>query len=121
LAAEAAFARLELKKREGSLIPREAAERFIFERAREERDALIAWVARVSPALAHELGCEAAAPNVAKLQIRAHMARSPKCSRTKRSRAANTACGSRDKNEWTWNKLMLVDVREYYSNFTLHC
>lgn len=55
LEADAALARLRLQEREGSLVSRDAAERFVFEKAREQRDGWIAWVARSAPVLAHEL------------------------------------------------------------------
>ena len=55
LEADASLARLKLREREGSLVSRDAAERFVFEKAREQRDGWIAWVARSAPVLAHEL------------------------------------------------------------------
>ena len=55
LEADASLARLKLREREGSLVSRDAAERFVFEKAREQRDGWIAWVARSAPILAHEL------------------------------------------------------------------
>jgi hypothetical protein len=55
LEADASLARLKLREREGSLVARDAAERFVFEKAREQRDGWITWVARSAPVLAHEL------------------------------------------------------------------
>jgi hypothetical protein len=53
--ADAGLAKLKLQERAGSLVPREAAERFVFEEGRKIRDGWIAWIARTAPALAHEL------------------------------------------------------------------
>jgi phage terminase Nu1 subunit (DNA packaging protein) len=48
-------ARLDLQRAQGALIDRKAAETVIFARARAERDAHLAFVARISPALAQRL------------------------------------------------------------------
>jgi hypothetical protein len=53
--ADAGLAKLKLQERAGSLVPREAAENFVFEEGRKIRDGWIAWIARTAPALAHEL------------------------------------------------------------------
>ncbi len=53
--ADAGLAKLKLQERVGSLVPREAAEAFVFEEGRKIRDGWIAWIARTAPALAHEL------------------------------------------------------------------
>jgi len=55
LQADAGLAKLKLQERAGSLVPREAAENFVFEEGRKIRDGWIAWIARTAPALAHEL------------------------------------------------------------------
>lgn len=53
--------RLALDKDRGELVSRSEAEKAIFERARAERDAWIAWATRIAPALSLELGVEAGA------------------------------------------------------------
>lgn len=53
-------ARIELERARGNLIDRQIAEEVIFTRARAERDALLAWVARISPGLAQRLGANPA-------------------------------------------------------------
>jgi hypothetical protein len=53
--ADAGLANLKLRERDGALISRDIVERFVFERARAERDVWIGWIARTAPALAHEL------------------------------------------------------------------
>ena len=58
LAAEIRLANLKTDEREGSLVPRAAAENFIFEEARKIRDGLIGWVSRSAPIIAAELECE---------------------------------------------------------------
>jgi hypothetical protein len=55
LQADAGLAKLKLRERDGALIARDIVERFVFERARAERDVWIGWIARMAPALAHEL------------------------------------------------------------------
>jgi hypothetical protein len=51
-------AALELEKARGVLIDRAAAEKAIFERARLERDAHLAWISRAAPELAAETGAD---------------------------------------------------------------
>lgn len=53
--------RLALSKDRGELIDRETARRAIFERARGERDAWIAWSSRMAATLAAELGVDPSA------------------------------------------------------------
>jgi hypothetical protein len=53
--ADAGLAKLKLRERDGALIARDIVERVVFERARAERDVWIGWIARMAPALAHEL------------------------------------------------------------------
>lgn len=53
-------ARLDLERARGTVIDRRAAEEVIFTRARAERDALLAFVARISPSLAQRLGIDPA-------------------------------------------------------------
>ena len=53
--ADAGLAKLKLRERDGALISREVVERFVFERARAERDVWIGWIARTAPILAREL------------------------------------------------------------------
>jgi len=55
-AADAKLKELELARRQGQLIEREAARQAVFRRARVERDAWMSWVTRIAPALATELG-----------------------------------------------------------------
>lgn len=50
--------RLQVAEKENRLIDRKAVELAIFERARGERDAHLAWVSRIAPKLASELGVE---------------------------------------------------------------
>lgn len=47
---------LELRKAKGELVDRADVRRFLFARARMERDSHLAWVTRVAPQLAGELG-----------------------------------------------------------------
>ena len=49
--ADAGSAKLKLRERDGALISREVVERFVFERARAERDVWIGWIARTAPDL----------------------------------------------------------------------
>jgi len=54
-------AELELARARGALVDRREVERHVFARARAERDAHLAWVARVAPAVATEIGADPAA------------------------------------------------------------
>ena len=56
--ADAGLAKLKLREREGELVSRDAAERFVFEAARDIRDGILAWVSRTAPALARELDAD---------------------------------------------------------------
>lgn len=49
---------LQLQQAEGKLIDRAKAEAAIFERARLERDSLLAWAARSAPVIANETGAD---------------------------------------------------------------
>lgn len=49
---------MDIAKRTGALIDRKAVELALFDRARAERDAHMAWVSRVAPAIAAELGVD---------------------------------------------------------------
>lgn len=53
-------AKIALKQERGDLIDANQATVTVFNRARAERDAHIAWVQRSAPILAGELGCDAA-------------------------------------------------------------
>ncbi len=53
-------AKISLKQERGDLIDANQATITVFNRARAERDAHIAWVQRSAPILAGELGCDAA-------------------------------------------------------------
>lgn len=53
--------RLELDQKRGVLIDRATVERTLFERGRAERDAHLAWVQRIAPQLATELGVDLSA------------------------------------------------------------
>lgn len=53
--------RLQVEEKSGRLIDRRAAEAVIFERARAERDAHLAWCSRIAPQIATETGCDLAA------------------------------------------------------------
>lgn len=50
---------IEIAKRRGELVERAAAEAMVFDLARRERDAWMAWPARVSAQMAAELGVDA--------------------------------------------------------------
>lgn len=50
--------RLALEQERGDLVDRATAERVIFSRAKAERDAHLAWVMRVAPLLAGEVGAD---------------------------------------------------------------
>lgn len=52
--------RLQVEEKSGRLIDRRAAEAAIFERARSERDAHLAWCNRIAPLIATETGCNLA-------------------------------------------------------------
>lgn len=52
--------RLQLAEKEKRLVDRKGVELALFERARAERDAHMAWVSRVAPALATELDTDLA-------------------------------------------------------------
>lgn len=49
---------MDIKQRSGVLIDRKAVEVALFDRARAERDAHTAWVSRVAPVIAAELGVD---------------------------------------------------------------
>lgn len=49
---------MEIERKTGAMIDRKAVELALFDRARGERDAHIAWVSRIAPALAAELGVD---------------------------------------------------------------
>lgn len=49
---------MEIDKKKGAMIDRKAVELALFDRARGERDAHIAWVSRIAPALAAELAID---------------------------------------------------------------
>ncbi len=51
-------ARLQLAKERGDLVDRVEAERAIFDRARRERDAHLAWIMRAAPLMAAALGVD---------------------------------------------------------------
>lgn len=50
--------RLKLEREEGRLLDRDTVRRWVVERAAQERDSLLAWVSRVAPRLAAELGVD---------------------------------------------------------------
>lgn len=54
-------AQLDLDRSRGELVARKLVNAAVFERARAERDAHLAWIARTAPVLALELGCDPAA------------------------------------------------------------
>jgi hypothetical protein len=58
LAIDNQISELKLSERSGSLVPRDAAERYVFEELRKVRDNLIGWVARSAPVVAHELDAD---------------------------------------------------------------
>jgi len=67
-------ARLELEKARGALVDRKAAEAAIFARARAERDAHLAWVVRVAPTVAVQLGVDGAElQRLLELEMRQHL------------------------------------------------
>ncbi|MEM1344118.1 MAG: hypothetical protein AAGI34_05995 [Pseudomonadota bacterium] len=57
---KADLAQLDLDQRSSKLIDRAEAERTIFEIARAERDAHLAFVARAAPVIAAQIGCDGA-------------------------------------------------------------
>ena len=59
-AAQRDLLQMDIARRTGMLIDRKQVELAIFDRARAERDAHIAWVSRIAPALAAELGIDLA-------------------------------------------------------------
>lgn len=61
LAGELRLLELEARKREGDVVERAAVDRFLFERARMERDAWIGWIARTVPLMAAKTGAEPSA------------------------------------------------------------
>ena len=65
---------LQVEEKAGRLIDRRAAEAAIFERARAERDAHLAWCSRIAPLIATETGCNLA-PLFASLdrEMRTHL------------------------------------------------
>jgi hypothetical protein len=72
----AELASIDLERAKGNLIDRRAAEDAIFTRARSERDAHLAWAARVAPAIAQRIGSD---PSKLFLELdrelRAHLAK----------------------------------------------
>jgi hypothetical protein len=58
LQADVKLSQLKLGERDGSLVERASVEKFIFERARFERDRWVGWIARTAPTLAHDLDCD---------------------------------------------------------------
>jgi hypothetical protein len=70
--AHARMRRLHLEK---TLVDRQAVEAAVFSRARAERDAHLAWVVRVAPLLAGQVGCDpATAFAFLDREMRAHLA-----------------------------------------------
>ncbi|MCC6919372.1 MAG: hypothetical protein IT548_09215 [Alphaproteobacteria bacterium] len=68
--------RIEAARKRGELVDRKAAEAVIFARARAERDAHTAWVQRIAPTLAAELGSDAGRLFIAlDREMRAHLER----------------------------------------------
>ncbi|PTV93505.1 hypothetical protein C8J27_11518 [Rhodobacter aestuarii] len=66
--------RLQVEEKAGRLIDRRAAEAAIFERARAERDAHLAWCSRIAPLIATETGCNLATLFAAlDREMRAHL------------------------------------------------
>lgn len=61
LAGELRLLEMEAAKREGSLVERAAVDRFLFERARLERDAWVGFIARTAPLMAAKTGGDPAA------------------------------------------------------------
>lgn len=57
-AAQRDLLQMDIARRSGSLVDRKAVELAIFDRARAERDAHMAWVSRLAPVLAAELGVD---------------------------------------------------------------
>jgi hypothetical protein len=51
-------AKLDLERARGAVIDRQAAEDAIFTRARAERDAHLAWAARIAPVIAQRIGID---------------------------------------------------------------
>ena len=67
-------AELELERLRGNMLDRAEAEKAIFERARAERDAHVAFVARVAPVIAAEIGADPAALfSALDREMRAHL------------------------------------------------
>ena len=58
LQADVKLTQLKLGERDGSLVERSAVEKFLFERARFERDQWVGWVSRAAPAIAAEIQCD---------------------------------------------------------------
>jgi hypothetical protein len=71
-AIEAERAALELRRRQGELVDRALGERLVFAFGRRQRDAWLAWPARIGAELAAALGVDAAALVV---QLEAYVAR----------------------------------------------
>ena len=75
LAAEIRLAGIKTDEREGLLVPKAAAENFVFEETRKIRDGLIGWVSRSAPIIAAELEVEPqAAFAVLDRLVREHLA-----------------------------------------------
>ncbi|KAB2918532.1 MAG: hypothetical protein F9K29_08175 [Hyphomicrobiaceae bacterium] len=67
--------RLEFQLKSGSLVDAEAVKKAVFNCAREERDALMNWPARVTPLIAAEVGADPVALAVAlEKHVREHLA-----------------------------------------------
>lgn len=60
LSSELRLLDMEAAKREGALVDRAAVDRFLFERARLERDAWIGFIARTAPLMAAKTGADPA-------------------------------------------------------------
>lgn len=74
LQADVKLSQLKLGERDGSLVERATVERFIFERARFERDQWIGWIARSAPELAAALDVDLQAAFAAMDRlVRAHL------------------------------------------------
>lgn len=58
LQADVRLSQLKLGERDGSLVERASVGKFIFERARFERDRWVGWIARSAPELAAALDCD---------------------------------------------------------------
>lgn len=74
LAAQAEDAELDLERKRGGLVDANDVRHAAFENARIEREALLAWLARVAPSLAAEMGVDLAVAAAAlDRELRAYM------------------------------------------------